>query len=83
MVFNVTFNKFQYYRGSQFYWWGNPDYTVKTTDLSQVIDKRYHIMLYRIHLTLNGVRTHSFSGDIDRTEGCHLYIHHIVRGDMY
>jgi hypothetical protein len=30
---------FQLYRGSQFYWWGKPEYSEKTTDLSQVIDK--------------------------------------------
>ena len=27
------------YRGSQFYWWMKPEYTEKTTDLSQVTDK--------------------------------------------
>ena len=50
---------FQFNHGSQFYYWRKPEYSEKTTDLSQVTDKLYHIMLY----CLSGIQTHNVSGD--------------------
>ena len=48
---------FQLYHGDK------PEWPEKTTNMSQVTDKLYHILLYQVYLAMNRVKTHNFSGD--------------------
>jgi len=46
---------FQLYRGDQLYWWKKPENLEKTTDLPQIADKLYHIMLCGELLAMIGI----------------------------
>jgi hypothetical protein len=49
----------------QFYWQRKPEYPEKTTDLSQVTDKLYPLMLFFSSTPrLNVIQTHNVSGDM-------------------
>jgi hypothetical protein len=48
IVFNAFFNNISLISWRQFNWWRKPEYQEKTTDLSHVTDKLYHICILEL-----------------------------------
>ena len=63
MVLSTFNNISAKYRDGQFFWWRKQEYQEKTTDLLQVTDKLYHLILYQVQLATNGAETRNLSGD--------------------
>ena len=60
-MFNAIFNNI-----SVISWWSVllvEKYLEKTTNLQQVTDKIYHILLYQVHLAMSRIQTDNFSDD--------------------
>jgi hypothetical protein len=59
MVFNTISAIFQLYRDGPFYWWRTPEYSEKTTDLSQVTNILNNDTCICIYMALKNVDIHT------------------------
>jgi hypothetical protein len=60
MVFNATFNNISVISWQSVLLVEETGVPGENTNLSQVTDQLYHIMLYQVHLALSGVQIHNF-----------------------
>ena len=58
MLLSTMFN---IYHAGEFYWWRNPEFPKKNTDVSWITDKLNQTMLHPLHLTIDVTQTHSIN----------------------